>query len=74
MNSLYLFPILISTAVLVVIYLMKKDEPDPSKRPNYPILFVILLVLSGGIVYVFGNQDDTINIVMKEIHTGDPNF
>jgi hypothetical protein len=74
MNSLYLLPLLISIAVVFVIYLIKKDEADVNKRPNYPILFVICLLLSGGIVYIFGTQDDTINIVMKEIHTGDPNF
>ena len=76
MSSLLVTPILISAAIVLVAYLMKKDEQDPSKQPNYMVLFMVCIVISGFIVYMTssGNEDGGVNIVMKEIDGGECPF
>jgi hypothetical protein len=74
MDKMYLFPILISATIVVVVYMMKKDEPDQNKRPNYPVLFIMCLIVSASFIYMFGSKDESINLVLKEIHTGEPTF
>ena len=69
-SNVYIVPVLISSAVVLVIYMMKKDEDDVSKRPNYPVLYLICLALSGGIVYFLNSGEDPLNVVMKEVNGG----
>jgi hypothetical protein len=72
--NIFVVPFLISIAFIVIVYMMKKDEPDHNKRPNYPILFVICLGVSSSFAYFMSSSNSSIDVVMKEIHTGEPNF
>ena len=74
MNNLYTIPIVMSIAIVLLAYYMKKDEQDQNKKPNYAMLFAMSLVVSGSVVYFLGSSEDSINVVMKEIHGGEPNF
>jgi len=74
MDKIYVTPILVSAAVVLATYLMKKDELDSTKKPNYVILFLVCLGISGGIVYISSSNDDSINLVMKEIDIGECPF
>lgn len=73
-NNLFIIPALISSAVVLVVYMMKKNEEDESKKPNYSVLFLTCLALSGGVVYFLQSPEDTINLVMKEIDVGEVPF
>lgn len=75
MNKLYVLPIVISCIVVVAAYMMKKEETDNNKKPNYTILFIGCLGLSGLITYMIGSPGDNgINIAMKEIDGGEAPF
>lgn len=68
--------LLIATAVVLIVYLMKKDEPDPTKRPNYLVLFAVAFGITYAAVALTGGSggEDNINVVMKEIVGGEPDF
>jgi hypothetical protein len=74
MSNLIVVPLLISCAVVLVTFMMKKDEHDNNKKPNYAVLFIVTLCVSGGITYFVGGSEDALNIVMKEIDGGDAPF
>ena len=71
MSNIFVVPVLISVAIVLVVFMMKKNEQDESKKPNYTILFVTCLVLSSGIVYCTQTPEDNIHLVMREIDVGD---
>jgi len=54
--------------------MMKKNEEDAAKKPNYPVLFLTCLALSGGIVYFMQTPENGIDIVMKEMDVGEVPF
>ena len=74
MSNLYITPVLVSAAVVLATYLMKKDELDSTKKPNYFVLFIVCLCISGGVVYISSSGEDSINLVMKEIDIGECPF
>lgn len=74
MNNLLIVPVLVSAAVVLVVYMMKKNEEDAAKKPNYPVLFLTCLALSGGIVYFMQTPENGIDIVMKEMDVGEVPF
>lgn len=74
MNQSYLIPVLISCAIVIVVYLMKKDEPDQNKKPNYGMLFGVISAVSFAIYYLLNSGDDNMGTVMKEIVEGEPPF
>ena len=69
-------PLLVSSFVVVTVYLMKKDEQDPSKTPNYLVLFLASLLVVWVAVTLIGSGDsgEAITNVMQEIDVGEPPF
>jgi preprotein translocase subunit SecG len=73
-------PVLVAVFIVITTYLLKKDDRDPNKVPNYPIIFVSSFVVTGGILYVAsGNGNGTqtggdFASVMSEIDVGEPPF
>lgn len=75
MSQTYIVPLVIASVVVYSAYLMKKDESDPSKVPNYPVIFIIALVVAGIIMYlVTSGETDQMTSLMQEIDIGDPPF
>lgn len=74
MNRVYIIPLAVSCAIVVIVYLMKKDESDINKKPNYLALFIVSLGISGVASYMIGGSEDGINIAMNEIDTGEAPF
>lgn len=73
MNN-YVVPVLVSSAILLVVYMIKKDEDDVAKKPNYPVLFCSCLALTGGIMFFTGRESSPLDTVMKEIDLGEVPF
>lgn len=69
-------PLLVSAFVVVTAYLMKKDEKDPSKTPNYLVLFLASLIVVWVAMTLIGSGDsgEAISNVMQEIDVGEPPF
>jgi uncharacterized membrane protein len=70
MNKVYIIPLVVSCAIVMIVYLMKKDESDINKKPNYLVLFIVTLGVSGVVSYLMSGGDDGIN----EIDTGEAPF
>lgn len=75
MSQTYIVPLAISSIVVYSVYLMKKNETDASKVPNYPVIFISTLVIAGIIMYlVSSGETDQMTSLMQEIDIGDPPF
>jgi amino acid permease len=74
MNSIITIPLLVAAGVVIVVYLLKKDEPDSSKKPNYLALFAIIFCLTFGVYYLVGDNTNNVNTVLNEIEVGEPDF
>lgn len=75
MSQTYIVPLAIASVVVYSAYLMKKDETDPSKVPNYPVIFISTLVVAGIIMYlVSSGETDQMSSLMQEIDIGEPPF
>jgi hypothetical protein len=74
MPNSYLLPLLVSSAIVIIIYLMKKDEPDANKRPNYLVLFVACSGICMAIYHVMASSEDGMSVVMREVAGGEPPF
>ena len=50
------------------------ENKSQSYQPNYFVIFCIGLILGIGAVFMFGNKEESIQTVMKEIDLADPGF
>lgn len=75
-SSQIMTPLFVSVFVVVTAYLMKKDEKDPSKTPNYLVLFLVSLSIVWAMMTFFSSAQDggNVNIAMQEIDIGEPPF
>ena len=74
MNNIFFVPFLIAVAIATIVFILRKDEPDINKRPNYIALFIICFIVGVAVMFFLGNEDESLNVVMKEIDIGDPDF
>ncbi len=74
MNNIFFVPFLVAFAITMIVFILRKDEPDMNKRPNYIVLFMICFVVGVIVMFFLGNEEESLNIVMKEIDVGDPDF
>jgi hypothetical protein len=74
MNNIYTIPILLACIVTLVVYFLKKDETDTTKQVSFTGVFLMVLGVTFGVVFMFGDNESSINAVLKEIHVGEPDF
>lgn len=71
-------PMVIACVVVALVYFAKNGDKDPNNRPNYTVVFVASLALAYGLAYVFSSSSvqggGAIDIVMREIDVGEPDF
>ncbi len=73
----YMLPFVIASSFVLLIYMFKGNgDPNDSNKvsPPYFVIFCVGLVLAFGGMFFMGNNDETVNNMMKVIDMGDPNF
>lgn len=74
METIYILPIILAFVSVFVVYVSKKGETDETKIPNYPVVFIVTLLISGGLMFLTSSKDGAIDLVMKEIDVGECPF